>query len=166
MSVISQHAAGIGSVGWILAALALILKTNWTSGPDSYRRRLTFAHELFLLTFVSVTFVAALTIKFPNLEVVNNTLPDIVSNGQSMNTQVERLSDALMYHSRTTMSQFEELCTQNSDSFTLPEIIGSELGLTENLVEFEVKFGLSNSIPTLDVSCWPDRKMFQCRCNS
>lgn len=162
MSVLSEYAISIGSIGWIVAVLALFLKTYWKSGTDSCRRLLSFIYDLFVLTFVSITFVVALTIKFPDLTIVENTLNDLVKNGNKLQEQNKKIIEGFTYTSENTRDQLTILCHQyinkDPDNFPLPDVIQSQLGLNDTIREFTITFD------HLNVSCWPNSEQFLCGC--
>ena len=187
MSVAIEYTEIVGTVGWALAFLALVIKTDWKSGPDSLRRRLTFLYDVLILTFISITFVFALSFKFPDLngienklekliqsetestnqinrslqrlQVIANTLEKLVKTETELKNQTERLGDVLTYFSETTKHQFEQLCREHTDNFQLPEVIEKELGLTDGIEKFSIKFD------QLSASCTSTTEYFDCKCN-
>lgn len=159
MSAAIEYTAEIGAVGWFLAVLALVLKTDWKSRPDHWRRRLTFLYDLLVVSFISITFVFALSLKSPDLQIVENTLKDLVKYEKESRNQIKRLDDNLAYYPKTTRDQFEKLCDENGDNVLLPEIMKYELGLTFHPHEFKIDFG------NLNVSCWPNSGKFYCNCS-
>ena len=158
MSVFSEYAMVIGSIGWILAVLALIVKTDWKSGTDSCRRRFSFVYDFFVLTFVSITFVVALRIEFPDLTIVNNTLKHMVKNGNELKKQNKKIIEGFMYYSESTKTQFTELCHEHTDNFALPDVVRSQLGLTDADRVFEIHFYHFSSF------CERGTEQFACRC--
>lgn len=183
----TEYTAVIGTIGWALAVVALIVKTDWNAGPGRLRRRFTFLYDLLVLSFISITFVFAISITFPalsrienslkslsqseeesaktrneelqNLNEVGRALGSLVQSEMESKNEIARLADALVYFSKSTKENFEELCKNVDSSFTLPEAIEAELGLNDGVQEFSIKFD------DLSASCKPEGEHFYCKCN-
>ena len=161
IKTVFDYVGEIGSLGWLLAVLVLMLKTDWSGGAGAWRRKVIFFYEFLVLSFISISFVVALSFMAPDLHLVKNELKHLGNKEIETRKQIAELNKSITYYSVTTREQFNKLCRQGNDLFMLPEVVNNRLGLsstTHNI--FEIHFD------DLHVSCSPEGDTFNCRCNN